>query len=512
MSGSISSAAELGADAELTCDVCIVGSGAGGGFLAAGLAARGLSVVMLEEGSHRVTADFDLQERHAYPQLYQERGTRATADLAISILQGRTVGGGTAVNWTTCFRTPDRVLRHWQEAHGLEDWSAEALAPHFDAVEARLGIAEWPIELINANNRVLWEGCRALGYEVKPLRRNVRGCANTGYCGVGCPVGAKQSGFLTTLPDAVAAGMQLFANLRADRVELDGDRVVAVHAVALDPVTDRPTGRRVTVRAKVTAVCGGAINSPALLLRSGLSEGGVGRRTWLHPVVAIPSVHAHRIDGWAGAPQSVGSHAFFDRGPGKVGFFLETTPLQPMLASTGAPVFGAEKQAGLALLPHTASLIAVCVDGLLPGDEGGTVTLRPDGRPRIDYPIGPALQEAFREAMKRMARIALAAGAREAASLHLDAIRMTAEADVARLDSAPYGANQHAIFTAHQMGGCGMGLDPATSVVDPQLRHHRVQNLFVVDGSVLPSAVGVNPSETIYAVAHRAAAWVAAAV
>ena len=186
-------------------------------------------------------------------------------------------------------------------------------------------------------------------------------------------------------------------------------------------------------------------------------------------------------------------------------------PIHPMLAATAFRAFGMEHRAFLEQLAHVGVLISLSVDGLLPGDEGGTVSLRSDGRLAVDYPVKPHLEEAFRAACVAMARIQLAAGAKEILSLHNRPVRIRDEADLALLEQAPWGALQHAIFTAHQMGGCPMGGDPATSVVDSTLRHHQVRNLFVVDGSVLPTSLGVNPSETIYALAHRARDHVAAA-
>jgi choline dehydrogenase-like flavoprotein len=504
---------DLSADVDVKCDVCIVGSGAGGAMLAAGLVQQGLSVVMLEEGGWHTKADFDLQEGHAFPMLYQERGARATADLAISVLQGRSVGGSTTVNWTTCFRTPERILKHWHDIHHLEGLDAASLAPHFEAVEERLSIAPWPETMANANNKTLLDGCRKLGHQVAPLRRNVKGCVNSGFCSVGCPVDGKQSQLVTTIPEAIEHGMTLYADARAERLEVQGGKVVAVHAVVLDRQTGRATARKVVVRPKVAVSSGGAINGPALLLRSGLNANGrVGLRTFLHPVVAMVGQYAHKVEPYFGAPQSIGSHQFIDRGPDKVGFFLETAPLQPMIASTSFHAFGQQHHQFMAQLPYSAGILALSVDGLLPGDEGGTVTLRDDGRVRLDYPVGPALQESFRVAMREIARIHLAAGAKAVYSLHTDGVTLTSEADLPRLEQAPYGALQHAIFTAHQMGGCSMGVDKATSVVDAKLRHHDVRNLFVVDGSVLPTALGVNPSETIYALAHRARGDVVGAV
>jgi choline dehydrogenase-like flavoprotein len=156
--------------------------------------------------------------------------------------------------------------------------------------------------------------------------------------------------------------------------------------------------------------------------------------------------------------------------------------------------------------------LALQVDGILPGDEGGTTVLRSDGRPGLHYPVRPALVESMRASHQTLARIHLAAGAREVGSLHSTPLSVRSEADLRRLADAPYGALEHAIFSAHQMGGCSMGPDPTTSVVGADHRHHTVHNLYIVDGSVLPTALGVNPSQTIYGLAHRARDFVASAV
>lgn len=504
--GRILTGLDVTSDVEERPDVCVVGSGAGGAVVAGELAARGARVLVLEEGGFFQPPYAEMLESNAYPRLYQDHGQRATADLSITILQGRAVGGSTVVNWTTSFRTPDRVLAHWRAAYGIETLSPEVLAPHFAAVEARLGIHEQPDEGVNANNRVLWDGAGRLGWERARTRRNVEGCANLGYCGMGCPIGAKTSMDRTYLADAVAHGARVYANARAVRLERRSQRVVAVHAEVLDPTTDEPTGRRVTVRPRLTVLSGGAINTPALLQRSDISMAGrVGSRTFLHPVAAMVGLFPREIEGYYGAPQSVASHHFAERGPGKVGFFLEAAPVHPMLAATAAGGFGAEHEAMMAQLPRVSALIALAIDGFLPGEEGGVVRLRGDGRIRVDYPLRDEVWEALREGCKALARIHLAAGARTVLSMHEDPVTISTERDVARLDDAPWAAGRVQVFTAHQMGGCGMGRDPGASVVSPELRLHGHDGVFVVDGSVFPSSLGVNPQLSIYGLAHWAA-------
>ena len=509
------SGAEIGSDLALEADVCVIGSGPGGAVVASRLSDAGAKVVVLEEGGSHTRKDFKMREDIAYPELYQEHANRATEDLGISILQGRSVGGGTTVNWTTSFRTPEATLALWRDRFGLSEMTPAALAPHFEEVEKRLSIHQVTLDEVNENNRVLWDGAKKLGIVAELLHRNTNGCIHSGYCGMGCPVNAKQSMFLTYLPDAAEKGANVYADCRVLRLVPDakGERIAAAEAEVLDRATDRPSGKRVTVRAKEFVVSGGAINSPALLLRSKLPDphARVGKRTWLHPVVAMPALFDKRIDAFYGAPQSVSSHHFLER-PGKVGFFLEAAPLHPMLGALALPGFGAAHRRAMDDLPKTATLIALLRDGFLESEEGGSVTLRADGgrRVAIRYPLQEAHHEAMREGMKVLARIAFAAGARAVASLHEPGVTLSSEKDLGKLDAAPLGPNRIAVFTAHQMGGCAMGNDPKTSVVDAHLRHHHVENLHVIDGSVFPTSLGVNPQESIMGVASWAAARMAA--
>ncbi len=496
-------------DVVLKPDVCIVGSGPGGAIVAARLARSGARVVVLEEGGYHTKEEFDMQEATAYPRLYQDRGNRATADLSIQVLQGRAVGGGTVVNWTTSYRTPDHVLEHWRRTEGLP-LTPEMLRPHFEEVEQRLGIAQVEYEDTNPNNRAIYDGCKKLGWQVDTTRRNVRGCLRTGYCGMGCPVDAKQSAALTYLPDAVAAGAEVYANCRVEKIEWSGKRAVAVVASFLEPGTQKARGHTARVEPRIVVVSGGAINSPALLLRSNIVQGPVGKKTWLHPVVALGAFYDTAIEGFYGAPQSVASHHFARRSEG-AGFFIEAAPVHPMLSSIAMPGFGAALRERMTMLPNVCATISLMIDGFDAGEEGGTVTLRGGVAPKLDYPFTERMYECFRAGMKAIARLHLANGAREIVSFHAEPVTIRSEADLSRLDGAPFGPNRVAVFTAHQMGGCRMGSDPSRSVVDPHLRHHAIENLFVVDGSVFPTSLGVNPMESIYGIASWAATHVRAA-
>jgi choline dehydrogenase-like flavoprotein len=316
-------------------------------------------------------------------------------------------------------------------------------------------------------------------------------------------VNAKRSMLVTLIPDAIEAGARLVHRCRVDRLETAGGEVTVAHATLLDAEGHTPTGRRATIRARRFVLSGGAINSPALLLRSGLDSGGlVGKRTFLHPVIGSAAVYDERIAAFSGAPQSAASHHFADRGD-QVGIFLEAAPAYPMMSATAMPGFGKEHATRMESFANSAMHLALTIDGFHDDVPGGTVSLRPSGAPLLDYPIVPKLWEAFRFAQKRLAELQLASGAREVMTLHDPALVLRSTKDLAKIDDQRWEPCSVAVFTAHQMGGCAMGDDPSRAVVrSSDLRHHQLANLHVVDGSVFPTSLGVNPQESIYGLAR----------
>ena len=501
---------EVARDVAIDADALVIGSGPGGSIAAFRLAEAGARVVVLEEGGYHTREDFKMQEEWSYPHLYQDHGNRATDDLSITVLQGRSVGGGTTVNWTTSLRTPASTLEFWKSSRHVEGITAEALSPHWDEIDRRLNVRPASPEDVNANNDVLLRGTKKLGYSAELLPRNVSGCMKAGMCGLGCPVDAKQAMHLTYLPDAAAHGARVFANCRVTRLVARGREVVEARAEVLDEAADRPTGRTVTVRAKTFVVSGGAINTPRLLMRSGIADPHAlgGRRTWIHPTLAVAARFDRRIEPYFGVPQSIGTQQFARR-PGRLGYFIETPPAQPMLAGLALTGFGRPHREAMKDLPRTAVLIGLLVDGFLPEERGGTVRERGRGRLSFTYQRTAALDEAMREAMKTMARIHLAAGAKEAVTFHDPPLRLRSESDLAAIDDAPSGPNRCSIFTAHQMGGAPMGEDPRIALVDSRLKHHHADNLYVMDGSVFPTSLGVNPQISILGISSLAASALA---
>jgi choline dehydrogenase-like flavoprotein len=227
----------------------------------------------------------------------------------------------------------------------------------------------------------------------------------------------------------------------------------------------------------------------------------VGRRTFLHPTIPLAAFYDQPVEGFYGPPQSVSVHQFAHR-PDGVGYFIEASPTHPMLSALAFPGTGDAHRRLMERLPFLQATIALLIDGHH-DDEGGVVTADGTGRVKVSYPMAPALRDAAVHALGNMARLQLAAGAKEIMTLHESPLVIRGEADIARIAEAPFGPNRHAVFSAHQMGGCAMGEDPRTSVVDSRGRHHELGNVWIVDGSVFPTSLGVNPQLTIYAVASR---------
>ena len=495
----------------ITCDVAIVGSGAGAGITAELLTRAGLQVVLVEEGPLKSSSNFHQRESEAYPSLYQESASRKTADKGVSILQGRCVGGSTTVNWTSSFRTPEPTLRYWEQHFGLDDFGREALAPYFEQAERRLNISPWLMPP-NENNELLRRGADKLGIPSATISRNVKGCWNLGSCGMGCPTNAKQSMLVTTIPAALDQGATLLVETRAEKFVLANGKAQALHCIAVQP-NGAPVDAgkpATTIVAKHFVLAGGAINSPAVLLRSKAPDphSRLGTRTFLHPVIMSAAVLAQTVEGWAGAPQSLYTDHFMDTQPidGPIGFKLESPPLHPVILATTMPGYGQAHADLLAKFPHTHVLLALLRDGFHAEAPGGRVQLRGDGSAVLDYPLTDFVMEGARRALLAMAEIQFAAGAQEVLPVHEMARPYAswteAKSAIEALAMKPLLTK---VVSAHVMGGCGLAGSEALGVVRPNGVHWQIENLSVHDGSLFPTSVGANPQLSIYGITNRLA-------
>ena len=497
----------------ITCDVAIIGSGAGAGITAELLTKAGLQVVIIEEGPLKSSSDFNQKESEAYPQLYQESAARKTEDKAINILQGRCVGGSTTVNWTSSFRTPASTLQFWQDQFGLEHYTVDALSPYFEQAERRLNIAPW-LTPPNENNDLLRRGAAKLGIPAQAIARNVKGCWNLGSCGMGCPTNAKQSMLVTTLPAALDKGARLLTETRAERFELRNGRVTALLCRSFESNSTLRQQIRGQGAIKIVAsyyvLAGGAINSPAVLLRSGAPDphGRLGKRTFLHPVVMSSGVFEQRVEAWSGAPQTIYTDHFLETQAidGPIGYKLEAPPLHPLIFASTVPGIGKSQHDLLKAFPHNHTLLALMRDGFHEGAPGGQVKLRGDDSPVLDYALTDYIMEGGRRALLSMMEIQFAAGALQVLPLHEMAQPYTTWSQARdAVNALPMKPLLTKVVSAHVMGGCGLANSEALGVTRPDGVHWQIENLSIHDGSLFPTSIGANPQLSVYGAVNRLA-------
>jgi long-chain-alcohol oxidase len=484
------------ADTTIDCDVCVVGSGAGGGTAAAVLAGAGLDVVVLEAGGHFAEADFDGDERSGWRNLYAQGGAAATVDQGVGLLAGECLGGSTVVNYTTSFRTPDEVRAEWGAA-----FTSDAYTHSLDAVCERLGV-NLDHNAASQRDALLRRGLDALGWHCEKMPRNVNGCDDVecGWCGFGCRRGAKQSTLKTWLVDAHAAGARILVRTRARRVLVEGGVARGVEALTVE-------GHTVTVRSRAVVAAGGAIQTPALLRRSGLGNRAIGRNLRLHPATGVFGLFGEDVRPWEGTLQAVYSDQHRDLDGRGYGVKYETAPIHPTLFAAFAPWRSAAQYRELAGGLRRFGLIGV----LLRDSSAGEVRVGRDGEPVVRYALNEVDRRHVRTGLYGAARILAAAGARTIVSAQSRFVSAGQPDDFMRAaDAAGYHTGRCVYYSFHLMGSARMGGSASTSACGPEGETWDVRDLVVCDGSTFPTASGINPMISIEAIAHMNARALAA--
>lgn len=488
-------AADLAGE-RIAADVIVIGSGAGGAVAAARLAEAGLEVVVLEQGPLVTHDEMTEDEATATARMYGDGGARATDDLAISLLQGETVGGGTTVNWLLMLRTPDHVLEEWARDHATEGLDPAAMRRVFDRVEREVHATRVPDDAHSRNNALLLAGARALGWNAHAAMINARDCIRTGFCGSGCRYGARQGAMAVYLPMAAARGARIYANTRASRIEVGyGSGPFVVKRVRAEI-----GGRAVEFAAPAVVLAGGAVGTPTLLQRSALGNAAVGQYLRLHPTTAVIGMHDHEVYAAGGVPQSVVVDEHIADGARGYGFWLECPPVHPVLAAIATPGIGAAHRATAEQFSRLAVTIALIRDGGHSDRSAGHVRLDRRGRTRIRYALDACDRALLARAVEAAARLQVAAGAREIVTLHTRPFRGRDAAGLDAIRRLRFGPNDLSVFSAHLNGTCRLGGGTRTAACDPNGELRGAPGVFVMDGSLLPTAPGVNPQETIMAV------------
>jgi choline dehydrogenase-like flavoprotein len=484
-------ASTLPAGEALECDAVVVGTGAGGAPVAMALAARGHAVLLLEEGPLFTRQDFTGRALPMMKKLYRRAGaTVAFGNTAIPIPLGRGVGGTTLINSGTCFRAPQAVLDGWAK-EGLTALGGDGLSRYYDEVEEVLGVGPSSPEALGAPARLIARGCDALGWSHHPLRRNAPGCDGQGLCCFGCPTDAKRSTNVSFVPMALERGAQLITGFEAQRILTEGDRAVGVEGVCAQGTA------RLTIRAKVVVLACGALLTPGLLARNGLgrTSGQLGKNLSIHPAGGALGVFDEEVHAWRTVPQGYAIDEFTGDG-----LYFEGAQVPLELSAVSLTGFG---PAYVALMERFNQ--SFTFGFLLKDSSRGRVTSGEGGAPRITYLVNERDRAKLQRGFALLARVFFAAGARAVYLPVLGFEELRSLADVERLERASVPVRHMDLTAYHPLGTARMGVDPLKSVVNPDHELHDLNNLFVCDGSVVPSSLGVNPQVTIMAMSLRAA-------
>jgi choline dehydrogenase-like flavoprotein len=490
-------------------DVVIVGSGAGGAAAAAILAEAGVDVLVLESGPYVNHASYPTDPLEALPLLYRDGGmTVAGGKPAIPIPVGRAVGGTTVINSGTCFRAPREVLEGWRAEAGIP-WALD-MDRDFELAEEALAVTPVDPERMGRNGQLCMEGAAALGASGGPISRNAGACVQCSSCPVGCRIDAKRATHVSYLPRAVAAGARVRAGVEVLRVLTENGKAVGLSCRAGLPTSAAEDaarngapvpGRPWEVRAKVVISAAGAFGTPELLQRSGIGNSHLGRHLHVHPAAWIGGRYEEEVRGWEGIMQSYYVDEWQDQG-----ILLEATFTPISFGAHWLPGVGEALAARVADYGRTASIGVHLHDS-----SEGRVRGMADGLVGLSYRLSDEEARTIQFGIARAADIHFAAGATEVYP-NVGPVPVIGRGQVAEFEATKLRPADLRLEAFHPMSTARMGSDPETSVTDPDGAVRGVDGLYVADGSLLPTSVGVNPMMTIIACAKRVARGVGEAV
>jgi choline dehydrogenase-like flavoprotein len=494
--GAVVDCAALDRDLDEAFDWVVVGSGASGAVAAHTLAAAGFAVALVEEGPWVKTRDFAPDVLSSFQRLMRDAATQAIEGRSfIPLLQGRCVGGSTVVNSAIAWRLPSDTLADWRTRFGLADaMNEDELSGHFDALEDALNVHAVADEALGRNNAGLIEAMGTRGLEAHRMRRYDKGCTGSGRCLQGCPSAAKQGMSVSYVPWALALGARIFTSCKVERVLFEGARAAGILGQATTP--DGVRAVRVRARRGVL-VAASTIQTPNVLRRSGVKAKALGRHFQAHPGVGCAAVFDAPVHMSFGATQGAESIHYRK----SEGFKLESIAMPPELLAARMPGAGTELMRRLASFPNVGIWVAQ-----VRAEAEGTVASGWGGRDKVVYTPTVKDMHVARKALATLVRLMFAQGATEVwPGVHGLPTVLTSVDQAKLVDDGPIDPRAYGMVASHLFGAARMGPDPRTSVVGLDFGVHGTEGLYVVDSSVFPTNLGVNPQHSIMGLARLAA-------
>jgi len=508
--GAVVDGAALSRDMEESFDYVVVGSGAGGAVAAHTLAKAGFSVAMVEEGPWIRTRDFGESVYDAFRHMFRDAGTQVCEGRSyIPLIQGRCVGGSTVMNSAIAHRTPDDVLAEWHDRFGLrEHITGEALAPHFDALERELNVHAVADDVLGENNRLFLDEASAEGLPARKMHRYEKGCRGSGRCVTGCPNAAKQGMNVSYIPWALTLGARIFCSCRVERVLVEDGRATGVLAHTTSDEGDVEGKARATRTVRLHArrgvlVAASTIQTPNILRRSGIRARALGEHFQCHPGYGLGGVFDAPVTMSFGATQ--GAECTHLRRTERIK--LETISMAPELAAVRIPGIGRELMRNFGVFSNLAVWAVV-----IRAEAEGSVRPGWGGRDKVKLSLTTADIRRARKGTAMLARMMFEAGAREVwpGIYGLPSVIRSID-EVKLIEEASLDSRMWSFITTHLFGAARMGVDPKTSVVGPDFQTHEAKGLYVVDSSVFPTNLGVNPQHSIMGMSRLAATRIAEA-
>ena len=483
-------------------DAVVIGTGGGGAPILMRLAQAGLKVVALEAGRRwDPPRDFASDEAEQDKLFWTDERLSAGADPIPFARNNSGIGvGGSTLHWTAyAVRPQPDDLRLNSEFGVGRDWpiAYAELEPYFDRVERLLGVSgptpyPWgparqayprPPLPLNGAAEVMQTGAAALGlvtspapnaapssaYEVEGLHRPA--CTSRGFCQAGCSVGAKGSADVIFIPLAERAGAEVRTHCFVTGFERDGaGRITAV-------VYRDPDGRETRQPCSAVFLCAGGVESPRLLLIAGLanSSGQVGRNFMAHTALQIWAEVDAVVKPTRGIPGGlISEDTHRPRGADFAGGYLvQSIGVMPVTyASQMARGVGLWGEALTARMRRFDHVVGINICGECLPSEGNRLTLSDEldvrglPKPEVSFSNGDNEKAMTAHGDRLMAAILEAGGAYD---------------------------HKRVARNAHTLGACRMGRDGEDAVVDADCRSFDIDNLYVCDNSVYPSALSVNP-------------------